>query len=171
LPFRGLMTFTDTYNKYYPELINYGRQLNLDKQDIEDLVHEAFIRYHKELDKNVRFENPRAWIYKVFYNLVITKKNAKTLHDSKINEMIHAEVIQDIDEERAKEERKTLVFQTLHRLTDKERNLLLLYHHGLKYKEIAEILEMNPDSVGTYLVRTINKLKTLLKSDYHELFR
>lgn len=171
MPFRGLMTFTETYNKYYPELIRYGRQLNVDKQDIEDLTHETFIRYHKEISRNVKFENPRAWLYRVLYNLVITKKNAKTLHESKINEMTHAEVIQDIDEERENTERKILVFQTLNRLPDSERNLLLLYHNGLKYKEIAEIMEINPSSVGTYLVRTINKLKTLLKADYHELFR
>ncbi len=165
------MTFTETYNKYYPELIRYGRQLNIDKQDIEDLTHETFIRYYKETSKNIKIENPRAWLYKVLYNLVITKKNARTLHESKIDEMTHAEDIQDIDEERAKAERKTLVFKTLHRLPVKEKNLLLLYHNGLKYKEIAEILEIKPNSVGTYLVRTINKLKTLLKEDYHELFR
>jgi len=165
------MAFTETYNQYYPELIRYGQQLNIDKQDIEDLTHETFIKYHIEICRNVTFDNPRAWLYKVLYNLVISKKNSKTLHESKINEMTNAEVIQDIDEERAKKERKTIVFQTLHQLPDRERNLLLLYHNGLKYKEIAEILEINPSSVGTYLVRTINKLKTILKVDYHELFR
>jgi RNA polymerase sigma-70 factor (ECF subfamily) len=55
-------------------------------------------------------------------------------------------------------------------MPEDEKNLLLLYHNGLKYKEIARVLDLNPASVGTMLVRAIDKLKHLLKSEYYELF-
>ncbi|RLB67793.1 MAG: hypothetical protein DRH08_02765 [Deltaproteobacteria bacterium] len=56
------MSFNETYNKYYPELIKYGQQLCAVKIDIDDLVQETFLKYHIELSKNVVIENTRAWL-------------------------------------------------------------------------------------------------------------
>lgn len=165
------MSFKETYYKYYPELVRYGRQLNVDKVDIEDFVQETFMKYHIELSKDVVFENTRAWLYKVLLNLVITKNNTKVLHESKIKHLRIPDAKNDINEVYAKKERRELVFQVLNQLPDREKNLLLLYHNGLKYKEIAEVLNINPNSVGKLLVRSITKLKLLLKTNYHELFR
>ena len=47
------MSFKKTYDKYYPELVRYGRQLNVNEVDIEDLVQETFMKYHIELRKKV----------------------------------------------------------------------------------------------------------------------
>jgi len=165
------MSFNETYYKYYPELIKYGRQLCAAKIDIDDLVQETFLKYHIELRKNVVIENTRAWLYKVLLNLAITHNNKKNLHVTKIKQYKRPDIEIGIDEKFAKKERSELVSQVLDQLPEKEKNLLLLYHKGLKYKEIAEVLDINPNSVGKLLVRSIAKLKELLKTDYHELFR
>ena len=155
------MSFKEIYFKYYPELVRYGRQLNVDKVDIEDFVQETFMKYHIELSKDVVFENTRAWLYKVLLNLVITKNNTKVLHESKIKHLRIPDAKNDINEDYAKKERRELVFQVLNQLPDKEKNLLLLY----------QVLNINPNYVGKFLERSITKLKLLLKTNYHELFR
>ena len=165
------MSFKKTYYKYYPELVRYGRQLNVNEVDIEDLVQETFMKYHVELSKDVVFENTRAWLYKVLLHQVINKNNEKSLHESKIKHLRMQNADNGIIESIEKQERNELVFQVLDQLPENEKNLLLLYHNGLKYKEIAEVLDINPNSVGKLLVRSIAKLKQLLKTDYHELFR
>ena len=165
------MSFKKTYYKYYPELVRYGRQLNVNEVDIEDLVQETFMKYHVELSKDVVFENTRAWLYKVLLNQVITKNNSKNLHESRIKHYRMQDAENCTTEAIEKQERNELVFQVLDQLPENEKNLLLLYHNGLKYKEIAEVLDINPNSVGKLLVRSIAKLKQLLKTDYHELFR
>ena len=165
------MSFKKTYYKYYPELVRYGRQLNVNEVDIEDLVQETFMKYHVELSKDVVFENTRAWLYKVLLHQVINKNNSKSLHESKIKHLRMRNADNGIIESIEKQERNELVFQVLDQLPENEKNLLLLYHNGLKYKEIAEVLDINPNSVGKLLVRSIAKLKQLLKTDYHELFR
>lgn len=164
------MSFNEVYYQYYPELVRYGRYLQVDENDIEDLVQETFLRLHVELGKEVTFENLRAWLYKVLHNLVVTRINSKNLHRSKIAHYRIPDTGKDTLEELAKKERSELVFKILDQLPKNEKELLLLYHHGLKYKEIAEVLEINPKSVGTMLVRAIDKLKLLLKTEYHELF-
>lgn len=164
------MVFNEAYYQYYPELMRYGRQLQLSESEIEDLVQETFLRLHVELDKKVVFENIRAWLYKVLYNLVITRINRKSLHQSKLEHYKNLNTGNNTLEEFEKKEQGELVLKVLEQMPDPEKNLLLLYHNGLKYKEIAEVLEINPKSVGTMLVRAIGKLKILLKTEYHELF-
>lgn len=165
------MTFKETYYKYYPELIKYGRRLCASNIDIDDLVQETFLRYHIELSKTSDIENTRAWLYKVMLNLTITFKNRESLHKNKIKDFERSDMALGIDEEFSRKERRELVLQHLEHLPEKEKNLLLLYHNGLKYKEIAEVLDINPNSVGKLLVRSISRLKQLLKADYHELFK
>ena len=164
------MSFEETYTAYYPELIRYGRQLNINRDDLADLVQETFMKYHIELEKEIAFENPRAWLYKVMLNLVKTRNNTKSLHATKIQQYNITEGVQTTNETSDIKERRKLVSEVLQKIPERERNLLILYHHGLKYKEMAEVLELNPNSVGTYLVRAINKVKEIINKEYHEVF-
>jgi len=164
------MSFNETYIRYYPELVRYGRQLNINRDDLEDIIQETFIKYHVELERKIVFENTRAWLYKVMLNLLRTRNNTKSLHESRIEHYRLTEVDRKTINDYDKNERRELVFQVLRKIPEKDRNILILYHQGLKYREIAEVLEMNPKFVGTYLVRAINKLKDILMKDYHELF-
>lgn len=164
------MSFKEVYEKYYPGLVRFGLQLNVNRVDAEDLVQETFLRYHVAISKDLVLDNSRAWLYKVMLNLVLTRRSTQNLHDARIKNSQVAQSNISEEEALARRERRELVFQVLKQLPDKEKNLLLLYHNGLKYKEIAEVLELNPNSVGTLLVRAIDKLRSLLKRDYHELF-
>jgi DNA-directed RNA polymerase specialized sigma24 family protein len=46
-----------------------------------------------------------------------------------------------------------------------------MYSNGLKYSEIAEVLNLNPNSVGKMISRTIEKFVKIVKKEYHELFQ
>jgi RNA polymerase sigma-70 factor (ECF subfamily) len=77
---------------------------------------------------------------------------------------------EDFQTEYSSDEKKRIISGELKQMPSDERNLLILYNRGLKYEEIAEILDMNPNSVGTTLARTIQKFRNTLKTKYHELF-
>ncbi len=68
------------------------------------------------------------------------------------------------------EKNKQIVLKVLDTLPDNVKEILVLYNNGFSYAEIAEIMDINPASVGTTLVRAINKLKEILKLHYHEMF-
>ena len=63
-----------------------------------------------------------------------------------------------------------MVFGLLDKMPEKERQLLYLYHEGLSYNEMAEVLDMNPKSVGKTLARAIHKFQSILKEQHYELF-
>ena len=55
-------------------------------------------------------------------------------------------------------------------LDDRDKEILLLYHQGFSYNEIAGITGTNPGSMGKTISRAIEKLKNSLKLKYNEMF-
>ena len=60
------MDFGSAYNRYYKELFIFAFQLTHCRHKSEDLVHEAFLKYHAYADDVIT--NSRAWLYKVILN-------------------------------------------------------------------------------------------------------
>lgn len=165
------MGFEEVYTKHYRELRRFGRGLNISSDKCDDLAQETFLRYFQELEKNVVFINPRAWLYKVFLNLF--KSGVSVMKEEPADSVIsnrNREEADDFQEEYLKNEKQRIVMEMLEKLPKKDKEILLLYNNGLSYAEMAEILEINPNSVGTTLVRAIERLKVLLKNQYHEMF-
>jgi RNA polymerase sigma-70 factor (ECF subfamily) len=165
------MFFDEVYDKHYNELRRFGHQLNIPAEKCEDLTQETFMKFYLEVKKNIVFNNPRAWLYKVYLNLFRTTYRSEKAedHDAGIDPIAQSAGI-DIHEELVKSEKQKIVFQMLNRLNQREREILLLYNKGLSYAEISEILDIKPNSVGTTLVRAIDKLKENIKIHYNELF-
>ena len=165
------MSFDEIYKKHYHELRRFGRQLNVSAEKCEDMTQETFLRFYLEIQKDVVFQNPRAWLYKVFLNIFKTdiQRTERQQNGSEILLKIE-EPNSDLHEEYAKNEKQRIVLEMLDQLTKKDREILSLYHNGFSYAEIAEIMGINPNSVGKTLVRAIEKLKITLKTQYHEMF-
>lgn len=165
------MSFDEIYNAHYRELKRFSRQLNHSSEKSEDLVQETFMKLYLELGKNASIKNPRAWLYKVLLNLFrsqyTSEKKELQLMEALDNQNnapydLHADLIS--------EEKQEIILKVLDTLPEKVREILVLYNNGFSYAEMGEIMEINPASVGTTLVRAINKLKEILKLHYHEMF-
>lgn len=165
------MGFEELYRKYYPELYRFAFQLTLSVEDCEDLVQETFTRLFKELKKNAFLSNPRAWLYKVLLNLTRKDYKRKSQMKELINNIEYENPISpDFQDNYIKNKKQALVFRALSQINERDRNLLILYHDGFSYTEMAEILEINPNSIGTILSRAIQKLKEILQKKHYELF-
>ena len=165
------MSFDEVYKEHYNELRRFGRQLNISADECEDLNQETFLRFYVELKKEVVFENPRAWLYKVYLNLFKTLYNSRKYEPENPGIQIRIdEPATDLNEEYSNNEKQRIVLEMLDQLTNREKEILLLYHNGFSYAEMAEIMGINPNSVGKTLVRAIDRLKETLKIKYYEMF-
>jgi RNA polymerase sigma-70 factor (ECF subfamily) len=165
------MTFEEVYKKHYKELRRFGHQMNIPEAKCEDITQETFLKFYIELQKNVIFENPRAWLYKVYLNLFRNSLKNRSSHDSlPAGDPADYNIAADIHETLIRSERESIVFEVLSSMSEREKELLILYNEGLSYSELADVLGLNPNSVGKTLVRAIEKLKQNLKLNYYELF-
>ena len=129
------------------------------------------MRFYIETDRGVILKNPRAWLYKVFLNQFRTICNLRRPDsENQVSSTMTGGISTDIAEQIIEKEKQRIVFEMLYRLSEKDKAILILYNNGLSYAEMAEVLEINPNSVGTTLVRAIEKLKATLKHHYHEMF-
>jgi RNA polymerase sigma-70 factor, ECF subfamily len=165
------MSFDEVYKKHYKELRLLSRRLNISSEKGDDLIQETFIRFYLELGKNVEFNNPRAWLYKVFLNLFKTQfASEKRVIQNTVDHKIIAEKVYDLQSEYLQNEKRHIVIEFLDKMEVKDKEILLLYNNGFSYAEMAEIMDLNPNSVGTTIVRAIEKLKAILKNHYNEMF-
>jgi RNA polymerase sigma factor (sigma-70 family) len=165
------MEFTTIYNKHYSELYCFLIKQNEKHNEIADLLQDVFTKLYIEFDSGAKIQNPRAWLYKVLINLIRTNYQlgkSRTLKNSEI--LINSPKSTDLSESFESNERSAIVIQAIAKMPDREKNILLLYHNGFSYQEMAEIMDITYSSIGTYVARAIEKLKTILKTQYNELF-
>jgi RNA polymerase sigma-70 factor (ECF subfamily) len=165
------MSFDEIYKEYYKELRRFSLQLNHSVVKNEDLVQETFIKFYLELRKNDSIRNPRAWLYKVLLNSYRTQFTSEK-KELQVMEALdnHNDLPYDLQADLFSGEKRKIVLKVLETLPDNVREILVLYNNGFSYSEMAEIMNINPASVGTTLVRAISKLKEILKLHYHEMF-
>lgn len=165
------MDFNQLHNNYYSEIYQFAFQLCMCKTESKDIAQDAFLRLFQEISNKSRLENPKAWLYKVVLNLYRNRYNKingkhvkKYLFESRPN------YSESPESNFINREKREFVFNCLNKLPEKNRDILILYHDGLSYSEISEVLDMNVNSVGQTLARSIKKLKLLLTTNHHELF-
>ncbi len=165
------MLFDEIYKEYYRELRRFSLQINHSAGKSDDLVQETFIKLYLELGKNKAIKNPRAWLYKVLLNSFRTQFTSEKIEIKVMEELDNQnKLAYDPRDDLASEEKQEILFKMLDTVPDNIREILVLYNNGFSYAEMAEIMDINPASVGTTLVRAINKLKEILKLHYHEMF-
>lgn len=165
------MSFDEIYKKYYRELMRFSRQLDHSSENCEDLVQETFMKYYLETGRNNLINNPRAWLYKVLLNTFRTKFVSDRKKQRIISDTENRDDLQhDLQTDYFTGEKQAIVLKVLDSMPDNVREILILYNYGFSYAEMAEILDINPASVGSTLVRAINKLREILTLHYHELF-
>jgi RNA polymerase sigma-70 factor, ECF subfamily len=136
----------------------------LDEHDANDITQNVVLKIIRFLPKFWEKSSFSTWYYRIAYNESITYlKKKKDESDIDILEKIPDEtnsIIQEIDSKYVSE----IVTEKIHDLPVIERNIILYYYYDdLKIKDIAEIMNINENTVKTKLSRSKKSLSTQLK--------
>lgn len=148
-------------------LHRYVSRLGADAAQAEDIVQECFVKLHRRGEMP---EDPPAWLVTVAHNLLRDDRRRAARHDRLLRRRTD-DVPQGVqpapaDTALLAAERAAEVRAALDRLPERDRRLLLLRHEGFRYREIANVLQLAPGSIGTLLVRATEAFRQA----YHELF-
>ena len=146
------------YETMYADLVRFLYRKVWDAQRAEDLAQETFMRaLRHDPDK------PRAWLFTVASNLA--RDEARTaVRRRRHLQLVRAELEADPPAEpppsevAERHERAEAVRRALDALSDRDREILLLWDAGLSYAEIAEETGLSPGAIGTTLCRARNRL-------------
>jgi len=130
----------------------------------EDITQEAFLRLHRELSNGRPIDNTRAWVFRVAHNLAVNQIRhdhfTEALDADSWERLLHLrEDTTPGPEQRLIEGEQARRFQAgLLQLSARQRQCLVLRVEGLRYREIAEILDIEVSSVAESLRRGVKKL-------------
>lgn len=149
--------WAEVYRTSFADLVRYLYRKVWDADRAQDLAQEAFARV---LDHAP--DNPRAWVFAVAGNLardevrsVVRRKKHLTLLKSEATEMVaEADPVDAIE----RDEQVAAARAALETLSDRDREVLLLWDAGLSYPEIAERTGLAVGAIGTTLSRARRRL-------------
>jgi RNA polymerase sigma factor (sigma-70 family) len=151
--------WADVYRTSYEDLVRYLYRKVWDEERAQDLAQEAFVRV---LDNQP--DNARAWLFAVAANLardevrtVVRRRKHLTLIKAESSE---AAADPDPVDVMDREQKLSAAKQALEELSDRDREVLLLWDAGLSYVEIAERTGLAVGAIGTTLSRARRRLVT-----------
>ena len=157
--------WNDLYRSTFPDLVRFLHRKVWDAERARDLAQEAFVRALQHEPKR-----PRAWLFQVAANLardeartVIRRRKHLVLLRGEA-EVQEEERVRDPAEELAEHEQWGRVREALDALSEKDREVLLLWDAGQSYTEIAKQTGLAVGAIGTTLARARRRLAEAYKA-------
>lgn len=139
-------------NEFYKLAFSYVKN----EQDALDVVSEATYKALGSLDKLKDRKFMKTWFYRILINESITliRKNKRVVYDSQFIETITYDGV-DKDE-------MIDLYNAIEELNEDQKNVIILkYIKGLRLSEIADVLEININTIKSRLKRGVEKLKVI----------
>ncbi|MGG7664691.1 RNA polymerase sigma factor [Dyadobacter sp. BHUBP1] len=162
--------FASIYQKYIDELLSYGYRVTSDRQLIRDSVQDLFLHIWVRRGNLAMTDSIKFYLFRSLRNRII--RNLE-----KHPERLHADIgMVDLAEESNAFE--AVIFghdgpsdsyeklaEAVNRLSPRQREAVQLrYLHGFSLDEIAEMMQMNNQSVRNLLHRAITQLRLFFET-------
>lgn len=148
-------------------LIGYAATILQDTDRARDVVQDTFIRLCQQDVAKVR-DNLKSWLFTVCRNraLDILRKEKRTEPLEEIRWKKVAGPGLQPDQQAWQEERLSRVMDLLERLSDNQREVILLkFQQGLSYQEISSITGLGTGNIGFLIHTGLKRLRDLLPED------
>lgn len=160
--------FATLYLSYQPRLIKFcSRILRNDVALAADIVDEALIEVWKSAGSFSGRSQPSTWIHSITrYRLIgYLRKNKELLRDDSSDwDNVEDKALLP-DEEIMLSERNKKIIDSLHKLSDKHREVIeLVYFKELPIKEIGKMLNISENTVKTRMFYARSKLKEIFSN-------
>lgn len=144
------------YEDSYEDLVRFLYRVVWEDDRAHDLAQETFVRALRHDP-----DDPRAWLFSVARNLARDEARSairQRRHLALVRREEAGRAEEDAEQEMEREQRRESVRAALARLSERDREILLLWDAGLSYDEIAEQTGLARGAIGTTLSRARRRL-------------
>ncbi len=155
-----LSSLEDLVGRYERSLYNFLARYTGDTHLAEDIFQETFLRLVERREQFDPDRGFRAWVYSIAANLARDACRRREVRSRFAAEVFAGTGVQEPpDVEAERREEMELVRATLVQLPEDARSMVLLhFYQGLRYKEVAEILDVPVGTVKSRVHWAVEKL-------------
>ena len=172
--------FSRVYSIYFPKLVRFAREFVLSTEDAENIFQDIFIYLWEHQEILGSLSNLNAFLFVLVKNRCIDFIRQKKLVERKREEFemvmdkelqLKMYALQQFDENAlSADDIEVILNNAINSLPEKCREVFILSRmEGLKYREIAERLNISTKTVENQIITALKKLRVELK-DYLPLF-
>jgi RNA polymerase sigma-70 factor (ECF subfamily) len=155
--------FTEFYNQTAGIVYGFALSILRNKQDAEDVMHDAFIKAYTSAVTYRPMGKPVAWLLTIVKNLCYNRIRSGRIFED-IDDYQDAAVSELQDQDTVTD--RAVLQQALSILDADERQIVTLYSvSGMKHREIAEIMDMPMGTVLSKYNRALAKMRKELTGD------
>jgi RNA polymerase sigma-70 factor (ECF subfamily) len=150
------------FDQFRFPLLRYLASFGLAFPDSEEVLQEVFLSLFQHLDRGTSDDNIRGWLFRVAHNLAL-KKRYRTHQDSEARADVGAAAFAidpapNPEDQLVDSQTQQRLMAVVDALPEQDRRCLFLRAEGLRYREIAEILEMSLGAVSLSLARSLARI-------------
>jgi RNA polymerase sigma factor (sigma-70 family) len=157
-----LTDWSSVYRNTYEDLVRFLYRKVWDAERAHDLAQETFLRCLRDRANEKGVGNERAYVFTIANNLardearsVIRRKKHLALLKNEAESSTPTPVAEDVIE---RERKQAAVEQALAQLSERDREILLLWDAGQTYQDIAAQTGLSIGAIGTTLSRARRRL-------------
>ena len=158
-------------NEHQREIIGFHYRFVGNLADAEDLAQETFIKAYKKINTLKDYKKAKSWLYSIARNTVIdffrkNKNKEVALSDALLESIAATATTAATYQEKAiSNEISKELDRCIDRLVKEDRAIVrLLYYEGFSYKEIADLLNINENTLKSRLHRARKVLLEMIRT-------
>lgn len=158
MPTTDLYQFEEIVNRYQRDLINFHYRFIGNRFEAEDLAQETFVKAYLKLKTLKEPDKLKSWLFMIARNTVIDffrkNKNRDIVLDQNFLQNMPEVAATDYCTEMADKEVARALEACIDQLVQEDKAIIkLLYYEGFSYKEIADLLKINQNTLKSRLHR------------------
>ena len=151
------------FEEFRDPLLRYVLTLGLQIHDAEEIVQEVFLALFQHLRAGKPRTNLKGWIFRVGHNLSLKQRLRGGRRDrvhspgDAAEHQLHPQM--NPEEQFAESQHRKQLLEEVESLPEVDRCCLYLRAEGLRYREIADILNISLGGVSLALTRSLARLR------------
>jgi RNA polymerase sigma-70 factor (ECF subfamily) len=144
------------FDELRSRLLRYLLGVGLPAPDGEEVIQEAFLALFQHLRRGRSRKNLRGWVFRVAHNLGLKRRQARAREGALPSDVAAwPDPAENPEEQLLTGQRHQRLQAILRALPEQDQWCLALRAEGLRYREIAEVLDMSLASVSASLDRSL----------------
>ncbi|MEO8663240.1 MAG: sigma-70 family RNA polymerase sigma factor [Bryobacteraceae bacterium] len=150
------------FEQFRSPLLRYLSSFGLVFADGEEVIQDVFLALFQHLRAGRSRENLRGWLFRVAHNLALRRRNRNRRDWESRADAAAGEVAIDPgpnpEDQLRQNQTQVRLLAVVQALPEQDRQCLALRAEGLRYREIAEILDMSLGAVSLSVARSLSRM-------------